>query len=61
MIRLNMHWHVVQGTDGRKHLDIAWEAVPARVVPSVSLPKSTEVRGKNSSASAIILTCARLQ
>jgi hypothetical protein len=39
MIRLNMHWHVVQGADGRKHLDMAWEAAQAREVPSVSPPK----------------------
>lgn len=38
MTRLKMHWQLVQ-TDGRKHLDMAWEAAKARVVPSVSLPQ----------------------
>ena len=26
MTRLKMHWQLVQGADGRKHLDMAWEA-----------------------------------
>jgi len=26
MTRLAMQWHVVRGPDGRKHLDLAWEA-----------------------------------
>jgi len=24
--RLQMHWHLAQGADGRKHLDLTWEA-----------------------------------
>ena len=30
MTRLNMHWQLVQAADGRKHLDMAWEAAQAR-------------------------------
>jgi len=39
MARLKVHWQLVQEADGRKHLDMAWEAAKARVVPSVSLPQ----------------------
>jgi len=27
MTRLKMHWQLIQGADGRKHLDMLWEAV----------------------------------
>ena len=26
MTRLMMHWHLVQGADGKRHLDMAWES-----------------------------------
>jgi hypothetical protein len=30
MARLKVHWQLVQEADGRKHLDMAWEAAKAR-------------------------------
>jgi len=62
MTFLRMHWQLVKEADGRKHLDMSWKSGPGpgwcRAFHS---PKSTEVRGKNRSASAIILICARSQ
>ena len=40
MTRLAMHWHMVQGADGRKHLDLAWEAAHNCVMASYSRPQS---------------------
>jgi len=39
MIRLKMHWQLVQGTDGSKHLCIQWVAAQAAILPG-SAPKS---------------------
>lgn len=39
MTRLAMHWHVVREPDGRKHLDLAWEAAHNCVMPSYSRPQ----------------------
>jgi hypothetical protein len=36
MTRLAMHWYVVQGANGRKHLDLAWEAAHNCVMPTDS-------------------------
>ena len=39
MTRLQMHWQLVKEADGRKHLDMLWEAAQGWVTPSVSLPR----------------------
>jgi hypothetical protein len=36
MTRLTVHWHLVQKSDGRRHLDMAWEAGQARKMPGLS-------------------------
>lgn len=40
MIRLTMHWYMVQGVDGRKHLDLAWEAAHNCLMPGYSRRQS---------------------
>jgi len=36
MIRLKMHWQLVQGTDGSKHLCIQWVAAQAAIQLAVA-------------------------
>ena len=31
MIRLKMHWQLMNGPDGRKHLNLHWETVQTRL------------------------------
>ena len=47
MTRLKMHWHLVEGADGRKHLDMAWEAATVRMVRRLSGGRLTRVRGES--------------
>ena len=60
MTRVKMHWQLVTEADGRKHLDMAWEAAQARVVPSVSLPQIYRKARQKWLRSAIVLTGARV-
>ncbi len=40
MMRLMMHWHLVQGADGNRHLDMAWESPHTRRMASPSRPQT---------------------
>jgi hypothetical protein len=47
MTRLMMHSHLVQGADGKRHLDIAWESAHTSRMPSHSRSQSQpDVRHK---------------
>ena len=40
MTRLMMHWHLVQGADGKRHLDMAWESTHTCIMACHSRPQS---------------------
>jgi hypothetical protein len=39
MTRLMMHWHLVQGADGKRHLDMACESAHTCIMASHSRPQ----------------------
>ena len=52
MTRLMIHWHLVHGADGKRHLDMAWESTHTCIMPSHSRPESTGLRQQIASQSA---------
>ena len=46
MTRLMMHWQLVQGADGKRHLDMAWESPRIRKMAPHLGPIQPDVKHK---------------
>ena len=49
MTRLMMHWHLVKGPDGKRHLDMTWESTHTCMTARRS--RAQRQRGKTQIAS----------